>query len=91
MSLEFEMPDGMAVITKDGKRLGSLKGAEVDTDNWTVRTIKIQVSKEVGQKLGIKKPLFGPLVLTMSRDVVGAVGDVVTLNVEMNGLRQRLL
>ncbi len=89
--MNFEMPDGLAVITKDGKRLGSLTGASVDSESWTVRAIKVEVSKEVGQSLELKKPLFRPLVLTMNKDVVGAVGDVVTLNVELKGLRQRLI
>ena len=87
MSLDFNCSDGKAVITKDGKRLGTIVGVSVDTAGWSVTKIKVSLGKEVGETLSIKKPFMKPRTLALRKEAVAAVGDMITLSVDLKSLR----
>ena len=91
MALSLSCADGKSVITKDGRRLGVLIGATVDTSNWSTTALQVETSKETLEELGRKKPLMRPATVAFRVNAVGAVGDVIQLNVEMKNLRDYLL
>jgi sporulation protein YlmC with PRC-barrel domain len=90
MIMTFSCAEPKPIITKDGKKVGALAGGTVDTNRWAVTLLALQVDKEAVPLLGKKKPALKPLVVNFRTDIVGAIGDVVQLNVDLNGLKDHL-
>ncbi|MDH7507767.1 MAG: hypothetical protein QHH00_00015 [Methanomassiliicoccales archaeon] len=90
MVLELSVAERKDVITRDGKKIGTLVGANVDTKTWTVLTLIVEVFKEVIEDLKIKKSVLKAPRITLKTDIVGVVGDVVQLNVDIKELREHI-
>lgn len=87
MVLELNVTERKDVITKDGKKIGTLIGANVDTKTWTVLTLVVEVFKEVIEDLKIKKSVLKAPKITLKTDIVNVVGDVVQLSVDIKELK----
>ncbi|KQM12061.1 hypothetical protein AOA80_04655 [Methanomassiliicoccales archaeon RumEn M1] len=74
------------VITSDGRVIGQLKGAWIDTNNWQVASLVIDLRKEVVDELNIKKPVLKAARINLPTSYVQRVADVVQLNTDMSGL-----
>jgi sporulation protein YlmC with PRC-barrel domain len=90
MALSFSCDEEKKVITKDGRELGMLSGAVLDTKTWTVIYLQIRVTKELLAELGKKKPFGKPGTISFATTHVGPVGDVIQLNVDMKDLPDHL-
>jgi sporulation protein YlmC with PRC-barrel domain len=90
MGLSFSCDEEKKVITRDGRELGLLSGAMLDTKTWTVNYLQVRVSKELLLELGKKKPFGKPGTISFATTVVAVVGDVITLNVDMKDLPDHL-
>ncbi len=86
MSLSFTCDEERKVITKDGRELGMLSGAVLDTKSWTVNYLQVRVTKELLLELGKKKPFGKPGTVSFGTNVVAVVGDVIQLTVDMKDL-----
>jgi sporulation protein YlmC with PRC-barrel domain len=76
----FEEKD---VITTDGRYIGVLKGGWVDTSNWTVTSLVIELDKAAVDELQVKKPALRSAIVTIPTSYVGNVSDVIQLNSDM--------
>jgi len=90
MTLELSLADRKDVITKDGRKIGALVGANVDTKNWTVITLVVEVLKDVIEDLEVKKSVLKLPRISLRTDLVGVVGDVVSLNVDLKSLKDHV-
>lgn len=74
------------VITSDGRVIGKLKGAWLDTANWSVSSLIIDLNKEVVDELNVKKPMLRTARINLPVNFVKNVSDVVQLNTDMTSL-----
>ena len=90
MALSFDSAEEKKVITKDGRELGLVSGAMVDTKTWGVIYLQVRVSKELLAELGKRKTFGKPGTISFAPSVVAVVGDVIQLNVDMKDLPDHL-
>lgn len=91
MSLEVGCLKEKDVITKDGRRIGVLTGAEIDAESWKVQTVIIDIEKEMIEPLGLEKSMLKGTKIKISTSLIGLVGDIVQLNVDFKYLKDSLL
>lgn len=87
MTLELTSSERKDVISKDGRKVGTLVGANVDTKTWTVHAILVEVNKDIIEELHIKKSMLKLPRVSLKTDLVAVVGDIVHLNVDLKSLR----
>jgi sporulation protein YlmC with PRC-barrel domain len=88
MTMEVGCIKDLSVITKDGKMIGTLNGADIDTEDWTVPTVKIDIEKDMVEPLGLEKSLIKGTRIKLSTDLIELVGDIVQLGVTTAELRE---
>ncbi|MDW5562513.1 MAG: hypothetical protein SA339_04730 [Methanomassiliicoccus sp.] len=84
--LEMGCLESKNVITTDGRMIGVLTGAWVDTTNWTVSSLVVELEKDVVEDLNVKKPLLRTPKVTLPTSTVQRIADVVQLNTDMTNL-----
>ncbi len=90
MTLELGCLSEKDVLTKDGRKAGVLVGANVETSDWTVPTISVEVNKDLVEKLGLKKSLLKNPRIKLRTDLIAVVGDVVQLTIPLGELREHI-
>ena len=88
--MELSYTEEKDVITKDGRKIGNLVGAMVDTDNWTINSIMVEVTKEMVIELGLKKSMLKSPKTTISRELVDISGDIIRLKVTLEELKDHV-
>ena len=78
------------VFTKDGRKIGILVGAKVDTDDWTVHSIIIEVTKEMILELGLKKSMLKSPKTSIGTSHVSLAGDIIQLSLTLNELKDHV-
>ncbi|NLK25941.1 MAG: hypothetical protein GX307_05120 [Euryarchaeota archaeon] len=88
MSRPLEMGDleDRDIITTDGRIIGQLKGAWIDTSNWSVASLVVDLNKDVVEELNVKKPILKAARVNLPTTYVAKVADIVQLNVDMTTL-----
>lgn len=86
--MELGCVEEKEVFTKDGRKIGILVGAKLDTDDWTVHSIMIEVTKEMVMELGLKKSMLKSPKTSISTSHVGLAGDIIQLNVTLDELKE---
>lgn len=84
--LEMGCIENRNVITTDGRMIGTLTGAWIDTSNWTITSLVVELEKEVVEDLRVKKPLLRTAKVSVPTSAVLNVGDVVQLNTDITNL-----
>jgi sporulation protein YlmC with PRC-barrel domain len=84
--LEMGCLESKNVITTDGRVVGVLSGAYVNTSDWTISSLVIELGKEVVSELNVKKPLLRTAKVSVATSIVKQVADVVQLKIDMAGL-----
>ncbi|HUV61588.1 MAG TPA: hypothetical protein VMW71_05415 [Thermoplasmata archaeon] len=79
--------NGVKVIAADSFSLGEVDGANVDTKEWRITHLKIELSDDASRELGLSKPLFGSVKICVPVGNVSGYGDVVTLNKSLMELK----
>ena len=80
--------NGKKIITTDAFTVGEVSGAEVDTNQWRITHLHINLTKEATKELEFKKPVLGHVTLCLPVTLVQAFGDVITLNKTMQELKR---
>ncbi len=78
---------GKNVIGAGGTIIGEVVGAEVSTSTWQISTLQVKLSATASESLGFKKR-FRSSTVCMPVSLVSAVGDVITINIDLNTLSQ---
>jgi sporulation protein YlmC with PRC-barrel domain len=87
MTLELSSSERKDVISHDGRKIGVLVGVNIDTKTWTVHAIVVEVNKEIIEELHVKKSMLKLPRINLKTDIVGVVGDIVHLNVDLKNLK----
>ncbi len=86
--MKYNKFDGMKVLSLDAKDVGEVSGLEVDTKNWKVTHIHIELTDNAIKGLNIRKPLIGKVNICFPVGFIQKVGDVITLARNLDGLRK---
>jgi sporulation protein YlmC with PRC-barrel domain len=78
------------MYTTDGLTVGTVKAFELDTILWKVRSLVVEVDDGAMEPLGLKKTLMRKSEIQVGKELVKRVGDVVTLNVSTEILKNQL-
>ncbi len=78
------------VITAEGRVIGQLTGAYIDTRSWMVSWIVLQLNKDIMDKLNVKKSFFRTPKARINTNLVRVMSDTVQLNVPMADLAKNL-
>ena len=84
--IEMGCLESKNVITTDGRMIGVLTGAYMDTSNWSVTSLVVELEKDVVSELNVKKPLLRTAKVTVPTSTVLNIADVVQLNTDMANL-----
>lgn len=79
--------NGKKVITSDAQVLGEVEGAEIQVGEWQITHLYISLTKDVTEKFNFKKPLLGSVAVCLPVTTIMAVGDVITLDQNMENLK----
>ncbi|MEM3059870.1 MAG: hypothetical protein QXN93_07330 [Methanomassiliicoccales archaeon] len=88
MAFELYTEEKKDVITKDGRKIGKLVSATVDTKTWAVLALIVEIYKDVMEDLKIKKSVLKAPRITLKTNIVSVVGDVVQLNTDFKDLKE---
>jgi len=88
--LEMGCIENRNVITTDGRMIGTLTGAWIDTSTWTITSLVVELEKDVVEDLRVKKPLLRTAKVSVPTSAVLNVGDVVQLNTDITNLSTML-
>jgi sporulation protein YlmC with PRC-barrel domain len=88
--LEMGCIESRNVITTDGRMIGTLTGAWIDTSTWTITSLVVELEKEVVDALNVKKPLLRTAKVSIPTSAVLNVADVVQLNTDVASLSTML-
>ena len=72
--------EGKQVIEAGAKIIGTVAGIEITLSDWKVTHLRIELTNELIEILGYKKPFLGHVEILLSVDAVKAIADVVALN-----------
>lgn len=76
---------GKDVITSDGRNVGTVTDIAIDTNQWTVRDLRVAIDKRMGEELGLDRKNSGGVFLVKTASVK-SVGDLLMLNQSMRAL-----
>jgi len=79
--------EGKKVVGTEAKIIGTVSGVEIDSSAWKVTHLRIELTDEMVQTLGYKKPFLGHVEILLSVDAVKAVADVIALNKSIDELK----
>jgi sporulation protein YlmC with PRC-barrel domain len=88
--MELGCMDHKDVITIDGRKIGLLVGANVDTNTWKVPNIIVEVNKELVVELGLQKSMLKSPKTNISTELINVVGDVIQLSIDLKGLKDHV-
>jgi sporulation protein YlmC with PRC-barrel domain len=78
------------MYTTDGLTVGTVTAFELDTILWKVRSLVVEVDDHAMEPLGLKKTLMRKTEIQVGKELVKRVGDVITLNVSVEILKNQL-
>jgi sporulation protein YlmC with PRC-barrel domain len=90
MRIEMDCPKGKNVITKEGNMIGVMTGVEIETEEWDVKTIMIDVEVDMIDPLELEELLIDETRIGVPIDLIALVGDIVQLSVSSSELRGAL-
>ena len=88
--LTFNSIEKKAVMTTDGKVIGSMVGCMVDDANWSVNVLSVELTKEISEFLGTKGSMLKSPIVGVKPSQIGTVGDAVMLNVPLGDLKGKV-
>ena len=81
---------GKAVLTSDGKNVGTLADLAIDEHTWRITSIVVEVDPAVSAIFGVKKKLLKAARVKISTDKVEHLADVVKLRETLGELKVEL-
>jgi sporulation protein YlmC with PRC-barrel domain len=79
--------EGKTVIAPEAKMIGIVSGIEINSSEWKVTHLRIELTNEMIEILGYRKPFLGHVEILLPVDVIHAIADVITLNKTLEELK----
>ncbi len=90
MRLSDENLRGRTVIGADGQAVGEVAALFLDSDAWSVESLRVKLRKEIADRLGASRTMFHAGTVEIPIRLIQSVGDAIVLSVPVDGLREVL-
>jgi sporulation protein YlmC with PRC-barrel domain len=90
MRLSDESLRGRTVIGADGRAVGEIAALFLDSDSWSVESLRVKLRKEVADQLGASRTMFHAGTVEIPIRLIQSVSDAVVLSVPVDALREVL-
>jgi sporulation protein YlmC with PRC-barrel domain len=87
MRLSDESLRGRTVISADGTAIGSILELFIDSVEWRVESIQVELRKDVADRIGANRSVFHRGTIELPIRFVQSVSDTLVLNVDVDQLR----
>ena len=77
---------GKKVVGARGYVVGEVEGFDVDFNNWKVAGLQVGLTDDAATELGFKRPFLSKVVVIVPSEIVGLVGNFVTLDESVESL-----
>ena len=88
MRLSDKTLNGRAVISADGKVLGSISELFISSPDWRLESIRIELRKDIADRIGANRTVFHRGTIELPVSFIQSVGDAVVLTVDVEKLRE---
>jgi len=88
MRLSAENLQRRVVISADGEAIGEIKTVFLDSTEWRVESITVELRKDVADRLGASRSMFHRGTVELPVRLIQSVGDAVVLTVAADALRE---
>lgn len=79
--------EGKKVVSSKGYSMGQVEALDVEPTNWHVTGLQVSLTDESATELGFKRPFVSKVVVIVPSDVVGSVGNFVSLKTAVENLK----
>ena len=79
--------NGLKVITADAYEFGEVDGTHVDVQTWMTTHLDVELTKDAAEELGLTKPRFGSVTVSLPIMYVKQVADVITLHKSISDMK----
>lgn len=90
MRLSDENLRGRTVIAADGRAVGEIAALFLDSDAWSVESLRVKLRKEIADQLGASRTMFHAGTVEIPIRLIQSVADAVVLAVPVDALREVL-
>ena len=77
-------------VIASAKNICSIADLEIDASTWWVTHARVELTNDMIKTLGLHKPLRGKVQVLLETEAIGAVADLVALNISMDELKARV-
>lgn len=88
MRLSDESLRGKSVISADGKAIGSIAELFIDSAEWRVESIGIELRNDIADHIAANRTLFRRGTIELPVSFIQSVSDAVVLSVDVEKLRE---
>jgi len=88
MRLSDKTLHGRTVVSADGKVIGSISELYINTSDWRVESIGIELNKDIADRIGANRTIFHPGTIELPVSLVQSVSDALVLTVDVEQLRE---
>lgn len=88
MRLSDESLRGRTVISADGNAIGSVAELFINSSDWRVESIRIELQKDVADRIGASRTLLHRGTIELPVSFIQSVGDAVVLSIDVEKLRE---
>ena len=78
--------ESIEVYTKDGVKVGVMRGIMIDPVSWTITKLVLEVDDDILRQLNIERPLTKMALVNVPTSLVKSVSDIVQLNTDLDSL-----
>ena len=88
MRLSDDNLRGLTVISADGTAIGGVAELFVNSTDWRVESIRVELRKDVADRIGADRTMFHRGSIELPVSFIQSVSDAVVLSIEVEKLRE---
>ena len=82
---------GKTVIGADGHAVGDVAAVFLNSDTWSVESLRVKLRRDVADRIGASRTVFRGAEVEIPVGVVQSVSDAVVLSIPLDGLHRILI
>ncbi|HEX3759138.1 MAG TPA: PRC-barrel domain-containing protein [Kofleriaceae bacterium] len=88
MRLSDDSLRGRTVISADGNAIGAVVELFINSSDWRVESIRIELKKDIADRIGASRTLLHRGTIELPVSFIQSVGDAVVLSIDVEKLRE---
>ena len=76
------------MICADGTVIGAIAELFIDSTEWRVESVRIELRKEIAERIGADRTMFRRGSIELPVNLIQSVSDTVVLSVDVEKLRE---